>query len=134
VARRVAFLTDPNRNRSRTLAGFVVGLLVVLAMLALAYRPATLFGVGGKSLAHSVASEMRSAGPLGGCHDRVGARWRCLVWDRGGSNGVPYEVETRRFGCWDARRLDPASSEGGTPRVASGCINGYDVLRPLDRL
>jgi hypothetical protein len=25
-------------------------------------------------------------------------------------------------------------AEGGTRRTASGCINGFDVLRPLDRI
>jgi hypothetical protein len=122
-------VTATSRRRAR--AGFAVGLVVVLVMLGLAYRPATLFGVEGGALLHSVEGETGGSSLFAdGCRSRGDSKWRCGVSFDGGSSGSAYAVDTRRFGCWDARRVEA----GPGPTTASGCINGLDVLRPFDRL
>jgi hypothetical protein len=124
------------RQRRRTALAFAVGLLVLLVAGGLAYRPAVVLGVGGKALANSVRSETGGSSFItASCRERAGESWRCSIPDRGASSTVTYEVDTRGgWGCWDALRVGPRAGEGDTPRTASGCINSFDLIRPLDRI
>ena len=53
--------------------------------------------------------------------------WYCGVADAGGSGGATYRLTTHGLGCWDATRKGPESSEGGTPKTASGCVDMSDI-------
>jgi hypothetical protein len=102
--------------------------VLLVALLAFAYRPATVIGVHGDALAHSVGG-----GDLLGqshCDETTEGVWDCAIWDSGTSGAAEYRVETKSFGCWDAepRRT---GGRGKTPEQLSGCINAIDVLSPF---
>jgi hypothetical protein len=104
----------------------VIAALLLLGVAAFCYRPATLIGVHGDALAHSIGG-----GSLVGesrCSDAGDGDWRCVISDDQGSGVARYRVGTRSFGCWDAVRQGPGG-EGGTPKRASGCLDLFDVLR-----
>jgi hypothetical protein len=102
--------------------------LILLGVAAFCYRPATLIGVHGDTLAHSIGG----GDPAGQsrCSDVGDNHWRCVISDDQGSGGADYGVETRSFGCWDAVRKGPGG-EAGTPKRVSGCIDLFDVLSPF---
>jgi hypothetical protein len=114
--------------QSDTLKGVKVVLIAIAALVALAalaYRPATLIGVRGDALAHSVGGG--DLLDLSKCVKSADDRWRCEISK--GSTGATYSVQTRAFGCWDATQVGPGA--GHTPTERSGCINGLDVLSPF---
>ena len=98
----------------------VLALLFVLFGLALfAYRPATLVGVSGESLADSLGD----VGP-GSCVEIADSQWECVIEDNPSSgNRRTVYVETRAFGCWDGWS-NPDLDRGGF----SGCVTFVDLL------
>jgi hypothetical protein len=97
-----------------------LGLLLVLAGLALfAYRPATLIGVSGESLATSLGDV-----GTGSCFEVADSQWECVIEDdpSSGSRRTLY-VETGSFGCWDAWS-NPVHKRGDF----SGCVTFLDLL------
>ncbi|MGH2963965.1 MAG: hypothetical protein ACRDMH_01105 [Solirubrobacterales bacterium] len=107
------------------LKALTVVAVLLLAVAAFCYRPATILGVDGDALSHSVGS-----GDLNGCKDGGDGRWECSMPANGGSSAVDYAVKTRSFGCWDATRVERASSRR-FPKQLSGCINLIDVVSPF---
>jgi hypothetical protein len=104
--------------------------LVLLGVLAFCYRPATILGVDGDALAHSVGGG--NLLDTNRCKDTGNGRWRCFILDTRGSSTrrVDYVVKTRSFGCWDATR--PGRPLGTRfPKRVSGCINLIDVVSPF---
>ena len=102
----------------------VIVALVVVAVLTFCCWPATILGVDGDALAHSVG------GGLTECKEHEHGHWRCLVIDTRTSGGVEYVVEAHSFGCWDATREGPGP-DGRFPKEISGCINLIDVVSPF---
>jgi hypothetical protein len=101
----------------------IIVALVVLAGLAFCWRPATILGVDGDALAHSVGG-LR-------CKDTGDGRWQCSIDDPQNSSAVDYAVDTRSFGCWDATRKDQRPPGGRYPKRLSGCISLIDVVSPF---
>jgi hypothetical protein len=115
-----------HEERRRNAKALLIVLLVLMILGAFAYRPATLIGVEGDALAHSVGG-----GSLLGASNCVEVDddvWRCEILDYGGSRTTEYTVETRSFGCWDAVY---GRARDGAPNQESGCINAFDVVSPF---
>jgi hypothetical protein len=106
----------------------IVVAVVVVAVLAFCWRPATILGVDGDALSHSVGGGDLSN--TNGCRDRGDGRWECSVYEPQTSGAVDYAVDTHSFGCWDATREDQAPSRR-YPKRLSGCINLIDVVSPF---
>ena len=116
---------DPAEERRRNGKALAIVAAVLIALAAFAYRPATVIGVHGDALAHSVGG-----GNLLGaseCVKRSETRWRCRIVS--GSDGATYAVETRAFGCWKATEV--GGSERSVDAADSGCINALDVVSPF---
>jgi hypothetical protein len=114
-------------ERKRNLTVLAIVLVLALLLAAFAYRPATVIGVHGEALAHSVRGSRDLVGHSR-CVDVGNGRWRCQIMDAQENGAVPYVVTTSGpFGCWSARRAGPAG-DGGTPKRKSGCIDAVDVL------
>jgi hypothetical protein len=110
------------------LKALIIVALILLGVAAFCYRPATILGVDGDALAHSVGG-----GDLfndSRCKGTGDGRWQCSIADPQNSGAVDYAVNTRSFGCWDATRKGPGP-ERKFPKRASGCINLIDVVSPL---
>lgn len=119
-------MRDVQEERRRNAKALVIVLLVFMILWAFAYRPATLIGVEGDALAHSVGGgDLLGASKCVEVDDGV---WRCKILDRGGSRTTQYTVETRAFGCWDAVY---GRAHDGAPKQDSGCINAIDVVSPF---
>jgi hypothetical protein len=122
-------LMDARRReeRRRNITVIAIVVLLVLLLAAFAYRPATVIGVHGGALAHSV----RGSAGLGGqyaCVAAAGGRWRCQAGGAAKPGAARYTVTTSGpFGCWTARRLG-SEGNGATPKHASGCIDVADVI------
>jgi hypothetical protein len=114
-------------ERKRHLTVLAIVLVLALLLAAFAYRPATVIGVHGEALAHSVRGSRDLVGNSH-CASLRNGRWRCQIMDAQENGAVPYVVKTSGpFGCWSARRVGPPG-DGGTPKRRSGCINAVDVL------
>lgn len=122
----MALAKSVERRRNLKALGIAATVLVVVGLFA--YRPATVMGIDGDALAHSIrGSDLLDASR---CREAAEGHWRCVLPDAQYSGSVEYVVDARSFGCWDAVRRGP-DGEGHAPRRASGCINIIDVLSPL---
>lgn len=110
------------------LLALVLVLVAVAAIGGLLYRPATVIGVSGKSLAYSLRGEA-DAEETGICVEAKGDedRFICGVRESGRTeSSTAYEVVTKDAGCWDATR----QGAGDAPSALSGCITIVDLIRP----
>jgi hypothetical protein len=118
------------RKRAILVAGAAAALLFVALLAVLTFRPATVLGIDGGALAHSVDSKLPSIGDPGHCERGGGGSWTChvLFEDDPGSGGgyVVYEVVADRFGCWRATRPDGSRSGDRLPAKTHGCIYLWD--------
>jgi hypothetical protein len=106
--------------------GVLFGAVIVLGLLA--YRPATVLGIDGETLANSLGEELGLVPGKRECEKQADDEWRCSL--SGGSSeggGGMFVVSTRAFGCWDAEQVSSAAGPG-TPRPVSGCIDAFDIL------
>lgn len=108
--------------------GLILGALVILisiaAIAALLYRPATVIGTSGKSLAYSLRQAADSDARTGceGDDDR----FSCAL--AGGGMPVGYRVSVDDYGCWEAERRSGGGAEG-LPAGLEGCITIVDLVR-----
>jgi hypothetical protein len=109
------------------LLALVLVLVAVAAIGGLLYRPGTVIGVSGKSLAYSLRGEA-DVDETGICVEAQGDEDRFICGVRAGREGssVAYEVVTKDAGCWDASR----QGAGNAPSALSGCITIVDLIRP----
>lgn len=109
------------------LLALVLVLVAVAAIGGLLYRPGTVVGVSGKSLAYSLRGEAE-AEETGVCVEAKGDEDRFICGVRGPGRGesTAYEVVTKDAGCWDATR----QGAGDAPSGLSGCITVVDLIRP----
>jgi hypothetical protein len=117
---------DQAEERRRNKKALAIVAVVLIALAAFAYRPATVIGVDGDALAHSVGG-----GNVLGASDCVklsGDHWRCRIIF--GSDGATYAVQTQAFGCWQAVERG-VTGEHGVKVADSGCINALDVVSPF---
>ena len=118
----------PSRSTERRANLFAVGgLLAVVALVALlAYRPATVLGVDGDSLASSIGDGLDLSLSKGACKEADG-EWRCdlRAQDSSGGGGV-FVVSTRAFGCWDAVPPSRVGTQAGP--TLSACINVFHLF------
>jgi hypothetical protein len=101
--------------------GIMLGVVAIIA--AFSYRPATIVGVDGGSLARAVGDE-------GDCKDLGDRLWHCSVTTGSNdSSDAVYLVRTRFFGCWDARESAKGRKKEpqGKPDL-TGCITILDML------
>ena len=85
------------RLRKKVVGGMVASLLVFAALAFVFFWPATVFGVDGRALHHSV--EVLGEGS---CEPMPDDRWRCLGNNSYYSENLSFEVEVDSFGCWSA--------------------------------
>lgn len=118
------------RKQAILVAGATAALLLVALLALLAFRPATVLGIDGDTLAHSVDSELPSIGDPGRCERDTEGNWTChvLFEDDPGSGGgyVVYAVVANRFGCWHATRPRGSRSGDRLPADMHGCIYLWD--------
>ncbi|MBA2523108.1 MAG: hypothetical protein H0V25_07210 [Solirubrobacterales bacterium] len=106
--------------------GIVIVVIAIAAIAGLLYRPATVIGASGKSLAYSLRSEAGS--------DRANCEgadddFDCVLATQQGA--VRYRVSVDKYGCWTAEQTqkDPA---GGASAELSRCITIADLIRSDD--
>lgn len=116
--------------RKGLILGLLVALVMIAAVAALLYRPVTVIGTSGKSLAYSLRQEAGSDARAG-CEGE-GDRFTCALAAAGGG-GLPfrYDVEVDDYGCWDAKRKDGEAAQE-PPGTLSGCITIVDLVRTDD--
>jgi hypothetical protein len=108
-------------ERRKNLIALGVFLLVVISIGLLAYRPATVVGLDGDSLAISFGGSVMSK-----CEEKDEA-WLCRISIEPSSGAQRFVVETKAFGCWDAwKGTSVADAEGSPDR--SGCIDALDLI------
>ena len=108
-------------ERRKNLIALGVFLMAVISIGLLAYRPATVVGVDGDSLANSFGGNLMSK-----CEE-TGKVWLCRISTDPSSGAQRFVVETKAFGCWDAWKGDSAASAEGSPN-RSGCIDAIDLI------
>lgn len=102
--------------------GIMLGVVAIVA--AFAYRPATVVGVDGGSLARAVGKD-------GDCKDLEDGLWRCNLSAGGtaGSGNSLFMVKTRFFGCWDAWAANkPRKTAPKGEPDKTGCITIVEML------
>ena len=109
-------------ERRKNLVALSVFILAVASIGLLAYRPATVVGVDGDSLANSFGGSLLSE-----CEQEGDEVWRCRISTDPSRGAQRFVVETRAFGCWDAWKGTSASVAGGQP-TRSGCIDAIDLV------
>ena len=117
---------DAREERRRNLKALAIAGVIVLLCAAFAFRPATIIGVDGDALAHSLGASAID-GPSK-CVEVSDDLWECQILQ--GSSGLTATVTTRAFGCWEAVGTGPTGEEG-VPAGASGCINATDFVNPF---
>ena len=109
-------------ERRKNLLALGVFLLAVISIGVLAYRPATVVGVDGDSLANSFGGSLLSE-----CEQENDKVWRCRISRDPSSGAQRFLVETKALGCWDAWRGTSANAVEGSPN-RSGCIDAIDLI------
>jgi hypothetical protein len=99
-----------------------VFLLAVVSIGLLAYRPATVIGVDGDSLANSLGGSLLSE-----CEQAKDKLWLCRISKEPSGGAQRFVVETKTFGCWDAWKGSSATVAEGTP-TRSGCSDAIDLI------
>lgn len=115
--------------RKGLIFGLLVIVLAIVAIAALLYRPATVIGASGKSLAYSLREEAEAA-ETGACNG-TDDEFTCTAFDASASDPVPYDVSVDNYGCWDAT-LGKGGSPKNLPEKLSGCITIVDLVRSGD--
>ncbi len=121
-----AVALEPGEERRRNIKALAVVLVVLVVLGAFAYRPATVIGIDGDALAHSIGGGQLVADST--CREIADSRWRCQI--SSGSDSTTYSVTTKAFGCWEAARLE-RTGEDDVSVQRSGCINAIDVVSPF---
>ncbi len=126
---RLSDARKARKKRRRWIIGIGLGLLLFAGLCFVWLRPAAFFDVDGSALQSSLARETGGSTWAGThpCEEKANDVWRCGILDAGGSEGVGYRLTTHGLGCWDATRLGTGSTEGGTPKQASGCVDMSDI-------
>jgi len=109
-------------ERRKNLIALGVFLLVVVSIGLLAYRPATVVGVDGDSLANSAGGSISSK-----CEQLSDEVWLCRITDDPSGGAQRFVVETRALGCWDAWKGTSTADAKGSPN-RSGCIDAIDLI------
>jgi len=118
-------------SRKALLVGGAAGLLVLVSLAVLIFRPAAILGVRAAALGHSVQAEVRSVEDHGQCQRRTDSRWICRVrFEPDLGSGGPqfdYHVVVDSLGCWRATRISRARSWARPPTEPAGCIDLLDL-------
>jgi hypothetical protein len=118
---------DRREERRQNVKAFAIAGGILLVLAAFAYRPATIIGVNGDALAHSVGVGILEE--PSGCEQTDEGRWRCQLTF--GSSSATATVVTKAFGCWDVIATRPAAGAAFREIETSGCITAFDLVSPL---
>jgi hypothetical protein len=88
--------------------------------LAFAARPATVLGMNGTALQHSVGREGLAEKSGESCRHIRGSVWTCNRHDDQFSGTVSYHVTVDGVGCREADRFGPPGE--GSKKHISGCV------------
>ncbi len=106
--------------------GLVIAIVAIVAIAGLLYRPATVIGASGKSLAYSLRSE--AASDRATCEGEDDDFSCVLATEKGVAR---YRVSVDKYGCWSAEPTRKGPT-GGSPAELSRCITVADLIRSDD--